>query len=500
MHAQPTPADRLTASARRENAASEPRPEPMPVRGGMVTLRGYGLRLTVDGGRLVANDGTGQERRNLRLSRYRAAQLHLARVTIIGHTGSVSLDALRWLRAVGASLAIIDADGCLLAIAAPTDDGDAALRRALALAPATWAGVEITGALLDRKLAGQRSVLAALGIAGSTAAAFVSDHEERMSAAVSDPQTDPLGPAATLATMRLIEAGAAEIYWSALAAVSIPFVRHASGSIPEHWRVIGPRHSPLSGSPRHALTPAHATLNYLYAVAETEVTVALMSAGLDPAMGILHTDSGARASLALDILDAIRPEVDRYAIALLRDRPLSLHDCGELPSGVCRLRSNFAALLCDTAPRWRTLAVEAVEMLTGLLTTLAAEIIPGAPTDGRVSRSPRSHGARVIAVPGSSGRILRGRLSIAPVRPPGRCRDCGGAVTGDRVRCDRCAARWLVDEAKRLASAGPARLAQLRSTGHDPAHGGNVEIERRATQLAHRAADAAWERRYGSDG
>ena len=119
------------------------------------------------------------------------------------------------LRSLGMGLlgsSIIDADGGLLAIAAPTDDGDAALRRALALAPATWAGVEITGALLDRKLAGQRSVLAALGIAGSTAAAFVSDHEERMSAAVSDPQTDPLGPAATLATMRLIEAGAAQRY------------------------------------------------------------------------------------------------------------------------------------------------------------------------------------------------------------------------------------------------------------------------------------------------
>ncbi len=512
-------------------------PERIPLRGGIVTVHGYGLRLAVESGRLTISDGIGPHRRALRLSRYEATRRQLARVSIIGHTGTLSLDALRWLHGVGAALSVIDADGTLLLTAAPADPGDAALRRAQALAAHSAAGLAITRTLLDRKLAGQARLLAELGsgLPNATAASALISNLRAQLAAVSGFPGRPAGwdgvgdpepeeeappasgcasawephPSATLAILRLIEARAAEVYWSALAAVEVPFVRLSRDRIPEHWRTFGQRHSALSGSPRHALTPAHATLNYLYAIAETEVRVALLSAGLDPALGILHTDQGSRASMALDILDAIRPEVDGWALALLRDRPLpgfpgrpagwgglSLHDVGELPSGVVRLRPGFASLLAETAPRWRELAVTAVEAVTTMLRELAAEIIPEAPPTGRVSRAPRALGARVAAVPGG-GRLLRGRPSTPPPAP-GRCRECGSAVSQGRVLCDRCMAAWRVENAERVTLAGPAALARLRDAGLDPAHGREAEARRRTTQRAHREADAAWERQHGS--
>jgi CRISPR-associated protein Cas1 len=482
----------------------------------MVTLSGYGLLLTVESGHLILRDGLADQRREARISRADATRASLARVTVIGHSGSISLDALHWLHGVGASLTVSEADGNLLLTAAPPDPGDAAMRRAQALAAGTWEGAIITRTLLDRKLAGQALTLDSLDgiIPGSTAAAaLIRDHCQLLSAAL-DPDRGGCRPlvSATLAGLRLIEARAAEVYWSALSLAPVAFVRRTADRIPDPWCSFGQRHSPLSGSPRHALTPGHAVLNYLYAVAESEVRVALMSAGLDPALGILHTDAGSRASMALDILDAIRPAVDRYALTLLRDRPLSRHDVGELPSGICRLRPALASLLCETAPRWRLLAVEAVEMVAGMLRAMAADIftspasgagwegIPGATSTGRVERSPRAHGARVTAVPGSPGRVLRGRPSTAPVRGPGRCQDCGAAATGDRLRCARCAALWRVEEGERVTTGGPARLAQLRAAGQDPAHGPEPEAERRATQRAHRAADAEWQRRHGSTG
>jgi hypothetical protein len=73
-------------------------------------------------------------------------------------------------------------------------------------------------------------------------------------------------------------------------------------------------------------------------------------------------------------------------------------------------------------------------------------------------------------------------------------------VSGDRVRCEGCAPLWKREEAARITSAGPTALAQLRGAGLDPAHGPEVEAERRATPRAHRVADAAWERRYGASG
>jgi len=94
-------------------------------------------------------------------------------------------------------------------------------------------------------------------------------------------------------------------------------------------------------------------------------------------------------------------------------------------------------------------------------------IIPGAPSAER-----RVHpcGSRrpMPAVPGAPGRVLRGRPSAAPARAPGRCRDCGARVSGDLVRCDRCAPLWKREEAERITSAGPAALFQLRGPASIP--------------------------------
>jgi CRISPR-associated protein Cas1 len=45
----------------------------------------------------------------------------------------------------------------------------------------------------------------------------------------------------------------------------------------------------------YATSPANAILNYLYAILETETRVALYTVGLDPSVGILHTDRNGRA-------------------------------------------------------------------------------------------------------------------------------------------------------------------------------------------------------------
>lgn len=84
---------------------------------------------------------------------------------------------------------------------------------------------------------------------------------------------------------------------------------------------------------------------------------------------------------------------------LLRDQTLSLHDVRELLTRVVWLRAGFASLLCEIAPRWHLLAVEAVEMVSSMLGELAPDIILGAPLTDRVSRVRLAHGAWVAAVP-----------------------------------------------------------------------------------------------------
>ena len=65
-------------------------------RSGVLTLFGYGIKVHVDRGHLVLEDGIGADRRHLRLPRVGHG---LKRLVIIGSDGFVSLGALQWLSA-----------------------------------------------------------------------------------------------------------------------------------------------------------------------------------------------------------------------------------------------------------------------------------------------------------------------------------------------------------------------------------------------------------------
>jgi hypothetical protein len=66
-----------------------------------------------------------------------------------------------------------------------------------------------------------------------------------------------------------------------------------------------------------ATDPANAILNLLYRLAEIEAVHACNSLGLLPMLGIAHTDKQNRDSLALDLIEPIRPMCDQIALNLL---------------------------------------------------------------------------------------------------------------------------------------------------------------------------------------
>lgn len=105
--------------------------------------------------------------------------------------------------------------------------------------------------------------------------------------------------------------------------VPMRFARADERHVPEHWRLLGERQSAIATSPREAVTPFGALLNYFYALAEFECRLALLAVGLDPGLGWAHRDASYRDSAALDILEAVRPAVDEYLLQLLDSRTFS---------------------------------------------------------------------------------------------------------------------------------------------------------------------------------
>lgn len=75
---------------------------------------------------------------------------------------------------------------------------------------------------------------------------------------------------------------------------------------------------------RPPLDNMNALLSFLYTLLSNEVASALETVGLDPYVGFLHTDRPGRPSLALDMMEELRPAfADRLALSLVNRRQIS---------------------------------------------------------------------------------------------------------------------------------------------------------------------------------
>ncbi len=459
-----------------------------PPRNGVVVLSGYGLRVAVERGHLTVADGRGRERREGRFSR---ASRQLRRLVVLGHTGTVSFDALRWLRDVGCAFIQIDADGAVIVATGAVGLDDARLRRAQALATTNGVGLTIARDLLHHKIAGQAAVadrLLPLTATASTATAAAS-HVRRILAT--------LPSAATVDRLRWLEADAALHYWGAWAGLPVRWAKRDAERVPEHWRTAGSRTSPLTSSPRLATDPVNALLNYAYAIVEAEARIALLAVGLDPGLGVLHADQVRRDSLALDVMEAVRPDVDAWVLDTLTSRTFGKADFHETRAGVCRLMPPMAKLVAETAPRWAAAVAPVAEAVARTLAT--------GPASGAGTLSQKAM-TRPLPTPltqtnRSAGRdaLRRGerRERVPAATLPSACLICGVVLDRtNRAYCDDCLPNYRAEQADEWSAGGRAALATLRANGVSPAHGETAGRKRGERNAAHVASVTAWEKEH----
>jgi hypothetical protein len=242
------------------------------------------------------------------------------------------------------------------------------------------------------------------------------------------------------------------------------------------------RASPLTGNPRLAANPTNAILNYLYAMLEAEARLACLAVGLDPGLGVLHLDTHARDSLALDLIEAIRPEADSLVLDLL-DRTWRLHDFHETRHGACRVLPPLTHELASTLDRWRRSIGPVVEDVAGALGQSPEALVRRLPTP--LTQRHRSNGRQ--ARRRASDSAIHHREAVRTT-----CLTCGGAVKPGRRFCLACR-----PDLTTWSSAGRKALASARSSGLDPAHGGEVATIRGEKWRERRQLEAAWERANG---
>lgn len=332
---------------------------------------------------------------------------------------------------------MLDRRGRVRVITGPSFPSEARLRRAQALAVSNGTGLKITRELISTKLVGQEAVVREKLHSISTADSIAALRNR-------------LADVSDFNVIRSIESRAAVEYWDTWRGIPVFFPRQDIPKVPKYWLSFGTRCSPLTGGPRLAVNPANAILNYVNAIAESECRLAACACGLDPGLGFLHTDTANRDSLALDLIETIRPGIEAWLLDWLMREPLRKSDFYESSDGNCRISSAFCSKLSHTAPTW------------GKLVAPWAEYVAHSLYGGRAS-----HSRCVPAIKTPLTQSHRREAKAAPgrrVKMPKTehvCRGCGKTISKEHGECWNCAQIRTTTRMADVAEVG--RIAAQRS-------------------------------------
>ncbi len=128
----------------------------------------------------------------------------------------------------------------------------------------------------------------------------------------------PLRQCSSLDTLRGLEGAAAACYFEAIASV-----------LPPSLGFDGRNRRPPKD-------PFNALLSLGYALLHSEAVLALHAAGLDPYMGFYHVPDHGRESLACDLVEPLRHEIDRLCWRLVSEQVLTIKDFSQADK-MCQL-------------------------------------------------------------------------------------------------------------------------------------------------------------------
>lgn len=305
-----------------------------------VVMTGYGVKVHTVDGVLILEHGEPGAREELRLSRSQRRVRHLV---LAGRTGYVTLAALRWCRGVGMTVTVIDDEGRPQLVSTDGAWMNGTVRRLQARSD----GLEVCRYLMRRKLTEQLATLRTLPEKPKRRRLDVSPLAGATNAEQLEECVRQVDGAETLKELGHIESVAGRSYWWRLGRVPMGW-RNA----PSHWEVMGRRHHPPVDAIRRdgymAITPAQSLINYGYGYLLAEAIQACYVAGLDPAVGYMHCAAvvadrgGQRPEFAFDLMEPVRPVIDRQVLALISSRVFTRPgDAAEGPSGGVHLSASL---------------------------------------------------------------------------------------------------------------------------------------------------------------
>lgn len=285
-------------------------------------LSGHGVSLRVENARLKVRDGCEFERSEPAEYELKPKGDEYDNIVIYGHSGSISLEALKWLSKQNIQLIILNWDGQLLNNVLIPEIKNGATRYQQYKAFDSDRRVEIGKKFIDAKIKSSVKVLDWL----------VQRYPELKAKRIEcfdelDKYKSELVNANTISKILGIEGMVARNYWIILAE-----------TFDKKWGFEG-RLFGKTGRPMGAVDPVNALFNYGYSILESQCWRAINATGLDPYIGFVHQMAAGKYPLVYDLQEPFRWMVDVAIINALENQVFTKKDFIRTENYVIRLSS-----------------------------------------------------------------------------------------------------------------------------------------------------------------
>jgi len=306
-----------------------------------LVLAGYGMHLRINHGALEVRNGFTHYPQKREEWRFFPGQTDRpARIVVLDGAGSVTFDVLAWLSEQDIPLIQLDYRGRLTTAIGTNCLGSdpGLLQRQVMASKDRKRAIVIAAWLVREKLRRTRVVLARAAPASTVREAAIVRIDGGIARLGQPWAGSKLG-------LLGLEGKCAEVHFAAWRGIPLAWKGTGRKPIPEGWQTVGPRGTSKGRRNRFSHHPVQSMLNYGYAVLESQVRIETARIGLDPATGFLHQTQPDRPALILDLIEPLRPAVDKAVLGFVGAQTFAPADFTIGLDGTCRLHPELARRL-----------------------------------------------------------------------------------------------------------------------------------------------------------
>jgi CRISPR-associated protein Cas1 len=306
-------------------------------------LTGHGIRLRVDHGALLIQDGFThypQQRKEFRF--FPGDWRTPSRIALVDGSGGLSFDVLDWLHFQEIELIRINWSGKVISITGGNGYAcDPAIVQMQSAARDDGRALQMAQFLIIAKLTNSITTLRD-ALPGSPALELAIQRLSR------DAELLRASHPSSVDQVLGIEGGGAYAYFNAWRSVPMRWNGTKKHPIPGDWCLIGWRSSAINrkeATKQRATHPVNAMLNYAYGVLENQVRIQILAAGLDPRIGTLHGKYAGKHALVFDLMEPLRPVVDAALLRFIHSHTFAPGDFTITSDGICRLNPQLPRIV-----------------------------------------------------------------------------------------------------------------------------------------------------------